>query len=302
MNGIRTLMFALFGMLALSASACATVGGGSQRVLRLHTTPDYAKATVNGGEEHGANSTIELSGMGPYKIEFKKDGYYPQTVVLDASLNLYFFGNLILGPFFPVGMLVDVLTGAIHTVDHPDVRVDLKPIVVASDGLVAPSKPEQATVTPASMSMALTAEPPPETQPKKKVIAVMPMEISKSADDAKSIGESLTDQLRVSLASRGLRVIDRGTQERAMAEIIEDEKKRSYDDCTDESCQIPLGKALAATHILRTSLSRFGRMCAMTAELIALRESVTVRANTARGDCSEEGLLDVATALIAGIE
>lgn len=294
MNLFRVLLLAV---LALSASACATVGGGSQRVLRLHTTPDYAKAVVNGGEEHGANSTIELSGMGPYKIEFKKDGYYPQTVVLDPSLNLYFFGNLILGPFFPVGMLVDVLTGAIHTVDHPDVRIDLKPIVVASGGLVVQ---EQASITPASMSMPLTAAP--AASDAKKIIAVMPVEVSKSASDAMSIAEPLTDQLRVSLASRGLRVIDRGTQERALAEIIEDEKARSYDDCTDESCQIPLGKALAATHILRTSLSRFGRMCAMTAELIALRESVTVRANTARGECSEESLLDVAMELIAGIE
>src|SRR5262249_24083749 len=123
----------------------------------------------------------------------------------------------------------------------------------------------------------------------KKIIAVMPVEVSRSATISGSIASGLTDQLRVQLASRGIQVIDRGTQERALAEIVRDEQARSYSECTDENCQIPLGKALAATHILRASLSRFGKMCAMTAELIALRESVTVEANTARGDCSEEG-------------
>jgi TolB-like protein len=276
MNLFRLQTFALFAVLASTSSACATITGKSNRVLRLHTTPDYAKAVINGQKEYGANSTVELEGMGPYTIEFKKDGYLSQKVILDPELNLYFFGNLAFGPLFPVGMVIDVVTGAIHTVKAPDIRVELRPVLV--DKAVAPPVIER------------------------KVIAVMPVEVAKSATIAESLADGLTDQLRVSLASRGLRVIDRGEQERALAEIIEDEKTRSYDECTDESCQIPLGKALAASHILRTSLSRFGKMCAMTAELIALRESVTVEANTARGSCSEEGLLDTATELIDGIE
>lgn len=280
----KMIRFLFWVVLALSSSACATVFGDSNRVLRLHTTPDYATATVNAGKEVGANSTIELDGMGPYTIEIKKDGYYGQKVILDAELNWYFFGNLIFGPLFPIGMIVDVISGHIHTVRSPDVRVDLKKI-------------EGATAVVAASSAAA-----PREDGERKVIAVMPIEIARTASVARSIAEGLTDQLRVSLAGRGIRVIDRGQQERALKEIIEDAQARSYDACTDASCQIPLGKALAATHILRTSLSRFGKMCAMTAELIALRESVTVKANTSRGNCTEEGLLDAATELIAGID
>lgn len=288
----------LFVLFALSSSACATIMSGDDRTLRLHTTPDYATATINEEQKMGANSTVELDGMGPYRITFAKDGYYSQTIVLEPELNLYFFGNLILGPLFPIGMIVDAATGAIHTVDKQDVRIALVKIPGPDTAVLADMqtpKIEEPVIQTISQPL---VEPPRDH----KIIAVMPVEIAGNMELEPGIGVALTDQMRVSLASRGLRVIDRGAQERALNEIIESEKVKSYAECVDQSCQIPLGKALAATHILRTSLSRFGKMCAMTAELIALRESVTVSASTARSDCSEEGMLDTSTALINGIQ
>jgi TolB-like protein len=294
----------IFIVLVLSSSACATIQGGSDRNIRLHTTPDYATATINEVQSVGANSSVELDGVGPYRITFSKDGYYSQTVIVDPSINLYFFGNLIFGPLFPIGMIVDAVTGAIHSIDEPDLRITLVKIPNPDGPVLANTEP-------------ISAQPPIQTQPliqtvsqpmiiaektsDTKIIAVMPVEVAGNTELAEGIAEALTDQMRVSLASRGMRVIDRGAQERALSEIIESEKVKSYSDCVDDSCQIPLGKALAASHILRTSLSRFGKMCAMTAELIALRESVTVSANTARSDCSEEQLLDTSMNLIDGI-
>ena len=113
----------------------------------------------------------------------------------------------------------------------------------------------------------------------------------------KSMLSALTDQIRVFLAARRVKVIDRGAQEAAMKQIVDEEKKKSYGTCVDDSCQIPLGKALAASHILRSSVARFGKACTTNGELIDLRREVTVAAASARSDCSAEQLLDAAERL-----
>jgi hypothetical protein len=121
------------------------------------------------------------------------------------------------------------------------------------------------------------------------VLAVM--DVVAPRPDA-AVAVSLTDQLRIYLAQRGLRVIDRGAQEAATRSLVQEEKQKSYAACVDESCQIPLGKALAASHIVRASLARFGSTCATNAELIDLRTEVTAAAASAKSDCTPEKLLD----------
>src|SRR5687768_7233446 len=121
MKAPATILF----FFAFLGSGCATIVEGSTRTLRLHTSPDYATAVVNGEKEYGANSTIELDGMGPYVIELKKDGYYSQKITIEPELNGWFFLNLALGPLFPFGMVVDALTGAVHSLPEPDLRVAL---------------------------------------------------------------------------------------------------------------------------------------------------------------------------------
>jgi hypothetical protein len=143
---------------------------------------------------------------------------------------------------------------------------------------------------------ALATKPGP-TRRTSQVIAVMP---SQSSGKSRFEGESLdafTDQLRVYIAQQGARVIDRGRQEAALKDVVDGEKSKSYAPCVDASCQIPLGKALAATHILRSTVAGFGNTCATSAELIDLRSEVTVSAGSAEGDCSEEALLDAARKL-----
>jgi hypothetical protein len=104
---------------------------------------------------------------------------------------------------------------------------------------------------------------------------------------------NLSDQLRIFMAERGARVVDRGQQKRALAEL----KVDSYKACFDESCQIPLGKALAASHILRTQVARFGGTCVLNGELLDLAKEITVTAASARADCSDEGFLDASQKL-----
>jgi hypothetical protein len=136
------------------------------------------------------------------------------------------------------------------------------------------------------------------------VIAVMTTDATGKTGFDKGVLLALTDQIRVFLAERGAKVIDRGTQDAALKGFVDEEKKKSYSSCVDSSCQIPLGKALAASHILRSTVAKFGKACATNGELIDLRAEVTVAAGSARSECSEEDLLyaaeSLAEQLIAG--
>ena len=68
-------------------------------------------------------------------------------------------------------------------------------------------------------------------------------------------------------------VIAKERQEKAM---IAEMKKESYKACNDKNCQIPLGQALSADTILRTTISFFGGAYTITSELIDLAKEATV--------------------------
>ena len=75
-------------------------------------------------------------------------------------------------------------------------------------------------------------------------------------------------------------VIAKERQEKAM---IKEMKKESYKSCNDKNCQIPLGQALSADTILRTTITFFGDTYTITSELIDLAKEATVVG--AKEDC-----------------
>lgn len=163
----------------------------------------------------------------------------------------------------------------------------------------SPPPPPKTTIPREVSAAPLT--PKPVTPGKDWVVAVMETQDLNAGDRARAadpaLMKNLSDQLRVFVAQRGVKVVDRGQQRAAMKEVILEEKKQTYDVCYDESCQIPLGKALAASHILRTKVARFGDACVLNGELIDLTSEVTVAAASARGDCSDEGFLEASQRL-----
>ena len=95
-------------------------------------------------------------------------------------------------------------------------------------------------------------------------------------------------------------VIAKERQEKAM---IKEMKKESYKACNDKNCQIPLGQALSADTILRTTITFFGGSYTITSELIDLAKEATVIGAKEDYDGSETALktaLDKIVAKIAG--
>jgi hypothetical protein len=129
------------------------------------------------------------------------------------------------------------------------------------------------------------------------VVAVMNVEDSNAGERERALDPGLVrnlgDQIRVFIAQRGVHTIDRGAQEKALKDQISSAKSESYKSCYDDSCQVELGKALAASHILRTRVTRFGKRCVLNGELIDLKAEVTMAAASSQGDCGEEGFLNM---------
>jgi len=79
-----------------------------------------------------------------YMLEFKKEGYEPQTVMLVANMNGWYMGNMLFGGLIGF-FIVDPLTGAMY---------ELPPSVFAS----LPEKPAAKT---AALAPAATAKAQP---------------------------------------------------------------------------------------------------------------------------------------------
>ena len=77
-------------------------------------------------------------------------------------------------------------------------------------------------------------------------------------------------------------VIDRSSQQKKMKKLIGKEKKESYKKNYDKESQIPLGRALAADSILRSTISCLGNDCMLSAELVDIAKEVSTSGGTSK--------------------
>jgi len=133
-------------------------------------------------------------------------------------------------------------------------------------------------------------------------LAVMEFE-DRSGNLSEKILSDATEYMRGAFASSNKYVvIAKERQEKAM---IKELKKESYKSCNDKNCQIPLGQALSADTILRTSINFFGGVYTITSELIDLEKEATIIAAKEEYDGSEAELkqaIDKIVEKIAGVE
>jgi hypothetical protein len=118
------------------------------------------------------------------------------------------------------------------------------------------------------------------------IVAVFDMEDRGSGLD-KQVLVNLTDYLASLLAEGGYQVVPRDQ----IRERLKEQKTESYKECYDQSCQIELGRELAAQKSLDISILKIGNQCQMTANLYDLKKSTTELAANADADCNEESLL-----------
>ncbi|MBI4814609.1 MAG: hypothetical protein HY791_00015 [Deltaproteobacteria bacterium] len=122
-------------------------------------------------------------------------------------------------------------------------------------------------------------------------------------DLSKRFGSEICTQLTEYLTTRasrelGWRVIPRSL----VRESLRDQKSDSYRPCYDESCQIELGKALAAQKTLATKVIQIGTTCALIATVYDLKTEASEQTASVRSECESDALVSAVDALIADLE
>jgi TonB family protein len=100
--------------------------------------------------------------------------------------------------------------------------------------------------------------------------------------------DGLADYIEASLAESGRYQVVPQTELRA---ALSRQKAESYKACYDESCQIEIGKELAAEKSLAGAVTRFGQSCLVTLKLFDLAKATQEAAGTGKGGCDAEGVL-----------
>jgi hypothetical protein len=221
----------------------------------------------------------------------------------------FFVGGAAVGVFG----VIDTVWGLIRLFQEPEVigsRI-LEPkliYAVEKDGVSKTAEIAVPTADSAKFDLsagtvtAIAPPPPPPSDSKSdaRVVAVMDVEDANEGGSEAvggSLVRNLSDQLRIFVAQQGIKTIDRTAQEETFRARIQELKLESQKPCVDDGCQIELGKALAASHILRSKITKFGSRCVLNGELIDLTREVTIKAASTQGACQAEGFLEMSETL-----
>ncbi|MBN2495173.1 MAG: hypothetical protein JXR96_11315 [Deltaproteobacteria bacterium] len=121
-----------------------------------------------------------------------------------------------------------------------------------------------------------------------KPIAVVFKIHDKSGTFEDSLMEQLTEYLAVQVGQHmGLMITPRDQ----VRERLSTAKTESYKKCYDQSCQIELGKALAANKSVSTTLIKVGKHCVFNTTVIDLKTEAAEKAASAETGCDEDSLL-----------
>jgi hypothetical protein len=126
----------------------------------------------------------------------------------------------------------------------------------------------------------------PAMAQERPVLAVFDLE-DRGTDLVAQERDNLTQLIMVKLAECGYQVIPR----EQIRERIREQQKESYRTCYDESCQIELGRELAAQKSLSSQLMKIGAGCQLGATIFDLKKAAADGAASASGGCDKEQLL-----------
>lgn len=126
----------------------------------------------------------------------------------------------------------------------------------------------------------------------KPKLAVMSID-DQSGKLSEKVKNAATTLLRTHLSSSGqFIVIDATRQQKVLKDLIKEKKKESYKMCYDDKCQIPLGQALSADTILRSTVTELGGTFSLGIELVDLAKEAVTKAASFEFDGTEKGILD----------
>ena len=154
------------------------------------------------------------------------------------------------------------------------------------------------TITTVLLVSGLLSSTPARADDPPPVVAVFLMESHGSPLKADEV-VNLTDYLSTRLGENGrLHIIPRDE----LKKRIQAAKGESHKECFDSSCQIQLGRELAAQYSISSRIARVGNVCLMTASVWDLRMATQVEGVTERNECTAEHLIDAVDNIAAKLQ
>lgn len=149
----------IFGALLVCAgtffsSGCGTIFGGIRQSVEISSSPSGAEIFVNGKNAGTTPATLELFQQKPPLLVLKKEGYADTRVQIERGVSGWLAMNLLLGPLFPVGLVLDFRAGTEKTYNETEIVVPLLAPGDAPRSLyggnvsltdVSPAEPEEKT-------------------------------------------------------------------------------------------------------------------------------------------------------------
>ena len=130
--------------------------------------------------------------------------------------------------------------------------------------------------------------PPPPPPPSAPIVVAVFDIVDSSKKAGKETLDQMTELLTVLMAQKTTYAVVPRDQ---LRNRLRETKSQSYKNCFDSSCQIELGKAVAAEAVVTSKLLRVGSECTLTATLYDLKKETTIRAATADGACTPKALM-----------
>lgn len=115
------------GTALLLFTGCASIISGRHQAVTFTSNPDDAVVTIDGKQIGKTPITAQLERKGGAQVvTLEKPGYKTVTFQLKATVNGWFFGNLIFGGLF--GSSTDSSTGAMNAYSQDMFNFTLNPI------------------------------------------------------------------------------------------------------------------------------------------------------------------------------
>ena len=129
----------------------------------------------------------------------------------------------------------------------------------------------------------------------KPIVAVFDIESRGAPVTAEQLS-NLTEIITSKLPESGrYKIVPRGELQSA----LQSKKAESYNVCYEQSCQIEIGKELAASKTLSTKVVRIADTCVVTMQMFDLKENVAELAASAEGGCAVGEILTALRAAVA---
>jgi len=120
---VKTKIIAVF-LACIYLSSCALIFKGTKEELNFGSDPQRAEVYVNGVRMGETPLSLKLVTKNTYTIEFRKEGYRPETFQVNNSVGAGWIVLDILAGLVPI--VIDAATGAWYHLDQKNINAILE--------------------------------------------------------------------------------------------------------------------------------------------------------------------------------